>query len=61
LFNHWIGCLRHFKKKFGVTTNVGWLLVVGTLQNFIHNNIVDLENVQGNKKKEKGEFTRCQN
>jgi len=32
-------------------------MVVGTLQNFIHNNIVDLENVQGNKKKEKGEIT----
>jgi hypothetical protein len=30
------------------------------LQNFIYKNIKDLENVQRNKKKEKGEFTRCQ-
>jgi hypothetical protein len=31
-----------------------------TLQNFIYKHIVDLENVQMNKKKEKGEFTACQ-
>ncbi len=31
-----------------------------TLQNFIYKHIVNLENVQMNKKKEKGEFTRCQ-
>jgi len=61
LFSHWIWGSHHFKKKFGVKTNVGWLLVVGTLQNFIHNNIVNLENVQGNKKKEKGEFIGHQN
>jgi hypothetical protein len=38
-------------------------MVIGcwTLQNFIHNNIVNLENVQGNKKKEKGEFIGHQN
>jgi len=30
------------------------------LQNFIYKHIVDLENVQMNKKKEKEEFTRCQ-
>jgi hypothetical protein len=30
--------------------------IVATLQNFIHKDTVDLENVQGNKKKEKGEF-----
>jgi hypothetical protein len=29
-----------------------------TLQNFINKYIVDLENAQRNKKKEKGEFTR---
>jgi hypothetical protein len=28
-----------------------------TLQNFIYKHTVDLENVQRNKKKEKGEFT----
>ncbi len=31
-----------------------------TLQNFINKHIVDLENVQRNKKKEKGEFPGCQ-
>jgi hypothetical protein len=31
-----------------------------TLQKFINKHIVDLENVQRNKKKEKGEFPRCQ-
>jgi len=31
-----------------------------TLQNFIYKHTVNLENVQMNKKKEKGEFTRCQ-
>jgi hypothetical protein len=31
-----------------------------TLQNFIYKHIVDLEKVQMNKKKEKGEFTGCQ-
>ncbi len=30
------------------------------LQNFIYKNIKNLENVQRNKKKEKGEFTWCQ-
>jgi len=30
------------------------------LQKNIYKNIEDLENVQMNKKKEKGEFTRCQ-
>lgn len=34
-------------------------IVVATLQNFIHKDTIDLENVQGNK--EKGEFTRRQN
>jgi hypothetical protein len=33
---------------------------VTILQNFIYKNIQDLENVQRNKKKENGEFTRCQ-
>jgi hypothetical protein len=37
------------------------LHLVATLQNFIHKDIVDLENAQGNKKKKKGEFTRHQN
>jgi hypothetical protein len=36
-------------------------LVVATLQNFIHKHTIDLENVQRNKKKEKGEFIRHQN
>ncbi len=31
-----------------------------TLQNFIDGHIVDQENVQKDKKKEKGKFTRCQ-
>jgi hypothetical protein len=31
-----------------------------TLQNFINKYTVDLENVQRNKIKEKGEFTGCQ-
>jgi len=31
-----------------------------TLQNFIYKHIADLKNVQKNKKKEKGEFTRHQ-
>jgi len=30
-----------------------------TLQNFIYKKIVDLENVQRNKKKKKGEFIGC--
>jgi hypothetical protein len=32
--------------------------VVGTLQNFIYKHTIDLENVQRNKKKDKGEVTR---
>jgi hypothetical protein len=32
-----------------------------TLQNFIYKYTVDLENVQRNKKKEKGEFTQYLN
>jgi hypothetical protein len=31
-----------------------------TQQNFIYRHAVHLENVQRNKKKEKGEFTGCQ-
>jgi hypothetical protein len=31
-----------------------------TLQNFIYKHTVDLDNVQMNKKREKGEFTGCQ-
>jgi len=31
-----------------------------TLQNFNYKHTIDLKNVQMNKKKEKGEFTRCQ-
>jgi hypothetical protein len=31
-----------------------------TLQNFIYKHTLDLENVQRNKRKEKGEFTRHQ-
>jgi hypothetical protein len=30
-----------------------------TLQNFVYKQTLDFENVQRNKKKEKGEFTRC--
>jgi hypothetical protein len=31
-----------------------------TLQTFIYKHIINLENVERNKKKEKGEFIRCQ-
>jgi hypothetical protein len=34
--------------------------VVETLQSFINKHVVDLENVQRSKKKEKGEVPRCQ-
>ncbi len=45
--NHW--ALRHIFYE-----------IDSTLQNFINKHTINLENVQRNQKKEKGEFTRCQ-
>jgi hypothetical protein len=36
---------------------VSYVIKDATLQNFIYKHTVDLENVQRNKKKEKGKFT----
>jgi len=47
-------CRKECRVKYDPTT-------APTLQNFNHKNTLDLENVQGNKKKEKGEFTGRQN
>jgi hypothetical protein len=49
-----------YEFKICYQTRLGQI-VVATLQNFIHKDTIDLENVQGNKKKEKGEFRGCQN
>ncbi len=46
---------------YGFHLTLGLLHFDATFQNFIYKHTVDLENVQRNKKKEKGEITRCQN
>jgi len=45
---------------FGLFQNQRTVSLDETLQNFVYKHTVDLENVQMNKKKEKGEFTRYQ-
>jgi hypothetical protein len=44
-----------------MSSNKTWTNCCCNPKNFIHKDTVDLENVQANKKKEKGEFTRRQN
>ncbi len=46
--------------SFGLFQNQRTVGLDETLQNFIYKHTIDLENVQMNKKKEKGEFTGCQ-
>jgi hypothetical protein len=45
----------------GKPRSINHCFVVATLQNLIHKDAIDLENVQGNKKNENGRFTRHQN
>jgi hypothetical protein len=52
-YNHWFQFFDYFR----IRELSGF---DETLQNFIYKHTVNLENVQMNKKKEKGEFTRCQ-
>jgi hypothetical protein len=52
-FNHWFQFFDYFR----IRELSGF---DETLQNFIYKHTVNLENVQMNKKKKKGEFTSCQ-
>ncbi len=52
-YNHWFQFFDYFR----IRELSGF---DETLQNFIYKHTVNLENVQMNKKKEKGEFTTCQ-
>jgi phage anti-repressor protein len=45
---------------FGLFQNQRTIGLDETVQNFIYKHTIDLENVQMNKKKEKGECTGCQ-
>jgi len=45
---------------FGLSQNQTTVGLGETIQNFIYKHAIDLENVQMNKKQEKGEFSGCQ-
>jgi len=54
---HWFQALI---PVFGLFQNQRTVGLGKAIENFIYKHAIDLENVQKNKKKEKGEFTGCQ-
>jgi hypothetical protein len=63
-FSRWVRTAQHWFQPlipvFGLFQNQRTVGLDETLQNFIYKHTIDLENVQMNKRKEKGEFTGCQ-